>query len=92
MEKITNEEFGFEIVSDEQFIDSDYAIRTVVIRLNETAMNEFNLSDANWENKILQKFGFVKNDKNSACVVKVVAEMCIVVILNEGEEDANCRR
>ena len=85
MYKSENEEFGFKIVSDEQFKEDDCAIRTVVLRLNETAMNEFNSSDENWEKKILEKFGFVKNKKNSACVVRVVAELCIVVIMSDGE-------
>ena len=43
-----------------------------------------------WENKILQKFGFVKNDKNSVCIAENVSEIFTVVImerLENGEED-----
>lgn len=42
------------------------------------------------ENKILQKFNFVKNDKNSACIVKNVSEIFTVVLMEQlegGKED-----
>ena len=42
-----------------------------------------------WENKILQKLGFVKNDENSACIEKNVSEIFTVVLMepNEGGEE-----
>ena len=115
MEAVENENFDVEIVTEGQFVDQGCLVKTIVIRLNGVAMNEFILPDIlncrecyetenewqdykakktkkreDWENKILQKFGFVKNDKNSVCIAENVSEIFTVVImerLENGEED-----
>lgn len=115
MKAVDNEKFDVEIVTEGQFVDQGYLVKTIVIRLNSVAMNEFILSDIlncrecyetenewqeykakktkkreEWENKILQKFGFVKNDKNSVCIAENVSEIFTVVImerLENGEKD-----
>lgn len=115
MKAVDNEKFDVEIVTEGQFVDQGYLVKTIVIRLNSVAMNEFILSDIlncrecyetenewqeyktkktkkreEWENKILQKFGFVKNDKNSFCIAENVSEIFTVVImerLENGEKD-----
>ena len=41
----TQNEFGFEIITEGQFVDQGCAIRTAVIRLNDATMYEYILSD-----------------------------------------------
>ena len=115
MEAVENEKFDVEIVTEGKFVDQGCLVKTIVIRLNSAAMNEFILSDIlncrecyetedewqdykaqkkkkreDWENKILQKFGFEKNDKNSFCIAENVSEIFTVVLMEQlegGEKD-----
>ena len=41
----TQNEFGFEIITEGQFVNQGCTIRTAVIRLNDAAMYEYILSD-----------------------------------------------
>lgn len=110
----TQNEFSFEIATEGQFVDQGYLVKTIVIRLNSVAMNEFILSDIlncrecygtenewqdykakkmkkreDWDNKILRKFGFEKNDKNSFCIAENISEIFTVVLMEQlegGEE------
>ena len=94
MEYTQNKEFGFEIVAEGQFIDQGCLIKTIVIWLDPWARRDYKAKKAKkreeLENKILQKFNFVKNDKNSACIVRNVSEIFTVVLMEQlegGEED-----
>ena len=115
MEYTQNKEFGFEIVTEGQFIDQGCLIKTIVIRLDPWAVNEWIMSGIltcrecyetkeEWrdykakkakkreelENKILQKFNFVKNDKKSACITENASDILTVLLIERlegGEED-----
>ena len=41
MKRSSNDDFGFEIVTEGSFIDEGFHIRTVVIRLSGTALKEY---------------------------------------------------
>lgn len=55
MERTWNDGFGFEIIAKGQFVDQGCSVKTIVIRLNGSAMNEWhksanlNLSDIMYE-------------------------------------------
>ena len=108
----TQNEFGFEIITEGQFVDQGCAIRTAVIRLNDATMYEYILSDIvgcpefhggqknyreyvsrqtkrreDWEKEILQEFDFKKNENNSACIARAVAEIFTVVLMEQLEGD-----
>ena len=108
----TQNEFGFEIITEGQFIDQGCAVRTAVIRLNDVAIHEYFLTDIvgcpefhggqknyreyvsrqtkrreDWEKEILQEFDFIKNENNSACIARAVAEIFTVVLMEQLEGD-----
>jgi len=110
MERTWNDGFGFEVVTKGQFVDQGYLVKTIVIRLGSSAMNEWFKSEISnwrttygteekwndykaqkaklredWEQKILQKLNFVKNDNISACITQNVAEIFTVVLMEQVE-------